>query len=258
MRSLILKRLVVLTTPVLLALGFASCTSRPPITPRLEVASIRQRTLQRFHRSYLLKPANSASDASLARQFAPLLVCEAPAATNPPLLPAQVYFHSSSVQIAGRQHAQFTFWWRVRPNCSSTDPAATIQGIRLTLDSEGRPVIWEVLAEANGLRVFYAAESLEAAAVRDYGPVRSLGDFSLERAADGAGVLARLLSDGPVPMGPIIYLRADAKEVTTVICRCMPSQADEVSGQAEYELVAAPAAPDFGEFPTLLRLPRNF
>ena len=62
--------------------------------------------------------------------------------------------------------------------------------------------------------------------------------FWVERAvADTPGVVvARILEDGPTPMGPIVYLKSVSRDVSTVICRCMNAQASEVVGTSTYRL----------------------
>jgi len=56
-----------------------------------------------------------------------------------------------------------------------------------------------------------------------------------------------LIEEGPVPMGPILYLEAPDRSVGTLICRCMPAQAKAVSRNLEYKLVAWTDAAPFAE-----------
>jgi len=49
-------------------------------------------------------------------------------------------------------------------------------------------------------------------------------------------VVARAIADGPVPMGPIVYLERDSKSVSTIVCRCMPAQARSLLTTSVYEL----------------------
>jgi hypothetical protein len=62
--------------------------------------------------------------------------------------------------------------------------------------------------------------------------------FWVERSlVDAPDILvARILEDGPEPMGPIVYLRGGSHEIDTVICRCMEAQADEVATMGVYGL----------------------
>ena len=60
--------------------------------------------------------------------------------------------------------------------------------------------------------------------------------FWIERSLASAPetVVARVIDDGPTPMGPILYLTVDSQEIVTLICRCMDAQADEVVGGGIY------------------------
>ncbi|MFH1109147.1 MAG: hypothetical protein V1790_08145 [Planctomycetota bacterium] len=51
-------------------------------------------------------------------------------------------------------------------------------------------------------------------------------------------VVARLIDDGPAPMGPYVYLNAPpGRAVTTVLCRCSPSQVEAFIETRYYDLV---------------------
>ena len=50
-------------------------------------------------------------------------------------------------------------------------------------------------------------------------------------------VAARIIDDGPVPMGPYVYLNAPpSRTVTTVLCRCSPSQVEAFIETRYYDL----------------------
>ena len=49
-------------------------------------------------------------------------------------------------------------------------------------------------------------------------------------------IVARVIDDGPVPMGPIVHLSAGSHNVSTLICRCMPTQAKSLLETKTYEL----------------------
>jgi len=58
-----------------------------------------------------------------------------------------------------------------------------------------------------------------------------------------------VIDDGPVAMGPIVYLIAGTHSVSTLICRCMPAQAGKILSTSSYELLPLrlplePAHPD--------------
>ena len=83
----------------------------------------------------------------------------------------------------------------------------------------------------------WAAEQFKGIAFGDPLPGRR---FSIERAADEAPdvVVARIIDDGPVPMGPYVYLNAPpSRAVTTVLCRCSPSQVEAFIETRHYDLL---------------------
>jgi hypothetical protein len=166
--------------------------------------------------------------------------------------------------LNGRQHEQMTYWWTYPKDSLAPPGALPAHGVRITLDSAGQPVIWETLADTSGAQIIFVAQSLEARAFQAFGAPLEGRRFAVESAlADAANVIvARVIEDGPVTMGPIVYLRAGTREVTTVICRCMEAQVRELVGQQEYELVSAPNATrlvrKLGDVQQRLRLPGNF
>jgi len=150
-----------------------------------------------------------------------------------------VYVHVDQVEIASKAHQRFTYLWCY----SSGDPvhgnqALGIQGVRITIDSAGSPVIWEILADESGLDLVFVAESLEAAAKEQWGNVQSGRRFALEQAQRKTPrtVIARVIADGPVPMGPIVYLQRNTRNVSTLVCRCMPAQAKSLLTSSVYLL----------------------
>jgi hypothetical protein len=109
----------------------------------------------------------------------------------------------------------------------------------MVLDHRGFAMMWEILSSDASLRVFFVSKTVERAAERVYG--RPLPDRrycvepSLEQHPDI--VVARIVGDGPQPMGPILYLEHSNHHVTNVICRCEPSQADLFPRTREYQLI---------------------
>jgi hypothetical protein len=114
------------------------------------------------------------------------------------------------------------------------------RGVRITLGQDGLPLVWEALSTDTRTRVLFIAESLEQAARREFGEPLPGRRFSIERAADEAPdvVVARIIDDGPVPMGPYVYLNAPpSRAVTTVLCRCSPSQVEAFIETRYYDLL---------------------
>ena len=100
------------------------------------------------------------------------------------------------------------------------------QGIRITLDARSQPAAWEVLTDTSGLRLIFVSQSLEAAAAAEFGKPLQGRRYAIERDLGQAPgvVVPRVVDDGPVAMGPIVYLCEGTRNVSTVICRCMPAQ----------------------------------
>ena len=223
-------------------------------------AEIYGRANREFANALFFRPATVAATDPSALRFNPLIVQEAgeePAgrrdyfgrifssagrASVEPDHPT-IYFRAGSVILNGRSHEQFTYvWFYPASTPVPEDSALPMQGVRITLDSAGRPVIWEILADTSGAQIIFVAESLEAAAAAEFGHSLPGRRHSIERAVREApgSIVARVIADGPAPMGPIVYLRARTREVGTVTCRCMPDQAKKLVGQGEYELAVFP------------------
>ena len=220
----------------------------------LSLPRIYSRATNEFSTAHFIKPAEP-QDLDTTFKLAPLIIQEALA--DEPLqegfgalslsngvvildrsIPT-VYVHVDQVEIASKAHQRFTYLWCY----SSGDPAhgnraLGIQGVRITTDSAGSPVIWEILADESGLDLVFVAESLEAAAREQWGKVQSGRRFALEQARRKTPrtVIARVIADGPVPMGPIVYLQRNMRNVSTLVCRCMPAQAKSLLTSSFYQL----------------------
>lgn len=146
-----------------------------------------------------------------------------------------VYYRRSAASIHGNDHEQWSFvWWY-----ASDAAVPPRQGVRITLDREGFPMVWEVLDESTGADLVFVSEDLETAALESFGDVEPGREFAVERPIEDSPdvVVARAIESGPVPMGPFVYLDGVSHDVRTVICRCMPSQVNEILGSDEYELL---------------------
>jgi hypothetical protein len=252
----------------LVLVGGTGCATRPPVINSEQAAAFRARAEAHFQRGFYLKPAEASNVATQAWQLAPLFIVEvddtAAADLPSPLARPQVFFQSGHTMLNGRQHEQMTYWWTYPKDSRAPPDALPAQGVRITLDSNGQPVIWETLADTSGAELVFVAQSLELKALQQFVTPLKGRRFAVERAPAGAAgvVVARVIEDGPVTMGPIVYLQAGTRDVTTVICRCMEAQVRELSGQQEYELVSAPNATGLvrklGDVQQRLRLPGNF
>lgn len=227
---------------------------------------IYQRAGLRFSWVEFFKPADTNAD-ELSFKLAPLLLQEVPPASPKPKteLPGStcgklmlterglsldtsrpaIYVVPDTVSLNGQAHARLTYLWFYPDSVGGSEPVHLIaQGVRLTLNSAGAPVIWEELAEESGLKIAYVSESLEQAAQAEFGKPARGRKYGIERADAPDFVVARVIEDGPMPMGPILYLSRGTHYLATLICRCMPAQADNVSSTRSYELVASTSLTD--------------
>ncbi len=149
-----------------------------------------------------------------------------------------IYVHLDTMTLRGEAHPQLSYLW-FYPSNSAASNQLVCQGVRLTLNSSGQPVIWEILGKTSSAALIFASESLEAAAQARFGPPLPGRKYGIEPASNEEPVVVvpRIIDDGPVPMGPIVYLRAATRSVLTVICRCMPAQAKTLRGSFNYELL---------------------
>jgi len=222
-------------------------------------SEIYARATNRFETVELFKPKES-DEQSLAFTLAPLLLQEVARGTGRSdgdqfgaLEPAgegvriesskpTVYFKPDTAVLNGKTHATMTYVWFYAAGRGHTTPwRASAQGIRITLDSSGRPAVWEILSARSRTDIVFVSQSVEAAALAQYGGALPGRRYAVERSlADSPRVVvARVIDDGPVPMGPIVYLRSPSHMVSTLICRCMPAQASRVAKSAYYELADA-------------------
>ncbi|MHC1763303.1 MAG: hypothetical protein AB9869_03205 [Verrucomicrobiia bacterium] len=156
-----------------------------------------------------------------------------------------VYVQQGEVLISGQAHVQVGYAW-----CYQLPPGKPqVRGMRLTLNSSGEPVLWEPLSPEASEPVFYVAESLERAAAARRGPPLPGRRFSIERSAteQSTVLVARLIDDGPVPMGPMVYVQAEDNMISTILCRCMPAQVSQIVENQFYELLPIESLPDAAE-----------
>lgn len=205
--------------------------------------------------SVLVKPHAPGADTN-AFNLAPLFLRETPGklfqalpieligatSASMPATNETVLCYTSTVQLSGRLHQQMTYEWFYPGSNQEAFGGISRQGIRMTLDSDGAPAIWEILEDPTGGDIIFVSDWVEASARRAHGTPLPDRRFSVERglAQAPSTVVARVIDEGPLPMGPIVYLRADTQEIGTITCRCMPPQVAKVSGERDYTLYVAP------------------
>jgi hypothetical protein len=246
----------------LVLLGFAGwaftlggCASAPPMSDSLtgERAQLYSHTATTFEVGTLYKPRPIPA---MGLPLAPLIIHEWPVpdlrsnglpgrlgkVTSSGVNPNEpvVYVGESEIAVSGRRHPQVTFIWV--PESATAEKAPTVRGVRMTLDAAGQPVIWEALGESEHLRVFYVARSLEAAAGAEYGPPLTGRRYAIEPgvAVQPRVMVVKVVDDGPMPMGPIVYVNA-SRTINSISCRCTPAQVRQVPATMEYDLIDAPA-----------------
>ncbi|MCG3128375.1 MAG: hypothetical protein CHACPFDD_03263 [Phycisphaerae bacterium] len=195
-------------------------------------ARIRRETARLFALALFGKPADFADEEVFA--LAPLLAVEAESADAPPPAAPRVHFERGQIRLGSQQRKQLAYTWHFADRDRG---AETDGGVRLTLATDGRPTIYELLTPVDGLRVIYVGEAVERAAAAEFGGPLAGRAFAIERGVDECPdvVVARVLTDGPTPMGPWVYLSIEGA-VTTALCRCSPSQVGESPAGFWYEL----------------------
>jgi hypothetical protein len=240
---------------ILWVCGLVAAGAGQAVIPR---AGIYQRTTNEFAAACFLKPAEVQTN-DLAFTLAPLIMQEVKEATAS--LPAPdrfgglsltngllafdrsrptIYWQADTVRLKGTEHVRFAYVW-----CYSTGASAPgesglqLQGVRITLNTSGQPAIWEVLADDSGADVIYVSQSLESAALAEFGKPLPGRHYAIERGLEEAPgtVVARVIDDGPIAMGPFVYLSGGTRAVSTLLCRCMPAQVRKIAATGSYELV---------------------
>lgn len=225
-------------------------------TDPIAATELRNRAKTEFEWAMLVKPrdvANAAYDLAQAPLFAVQLAEE----DGPSALDARprhladvggqwlfakltdVFVDRRSVSIAGRPYDQVLYAWECAayPERSIRRVSWRICGVRATIGGDGRALVWELLTDPQQDELYVSSAFEDAAKARYGGPLPGR-EFSIERSVDSAPrtIVADVLEDGPIPMGPYVYLADQGRTVTTLLCRCSPSRMNEVAQVAEYEL----------------------
>jgi len=160
-----------------------------------------------------------------------------------------VYVARGSDFIGGEIRPQTVFAWCHEAALSSKTSTVVCRGLRVTYDAEGFPIVWEVLDPSLRADIVFVSNALEQAAEARYGEVLEGRRHRVERAMtdDTGAIVPRVLDDGPMPMGPYVYLDAERGEVATVLCRCMASQVEQFVATTTYQVLPFAELDGLGE-----------
>ncbi len=218
------------------------------------VASIEQSTeaaaageFKPFEHSEVFVPANPPADTLLAR-YAPAIVLETRDDRGYPAefdrfgavrlagaaddIEVQVdtsrptvYGYTSQAKINGTRRPQlvYVWWFPERPSMTKHDPAAgRIDGdtLRLTLDPQNRPAVFEVVQGCGCGHLVYVAEDIERRARNEFGPPEKGKRLSVERDVHDK---RDLIVSGTVRVPangcrPLVYARAGVHAIAGVSC----------------------------------------
>ena len=155
-----------------------------------------------------------------------------------------VYYSTSTLSAGGLAFAQLTYEWWYPFMDKKGKPLTRLkwQGIRMTLNSHGHPVIWEVLNESQHRQVIFVARSLEEKAKSQFTNACPSRQFVVEQPTEitPRTVVARIVEDGPVPMGPAAYVEQGTRDIAAILCRCMPPESTNVLTTSSYTLAPRP------------------
>ncbi len=216
------------------------------------------RATNQFGAAIFFKPAQ-ATNTDFACQLVPLILQEVPswqATASPPGDPfgtvgfsngvpaldpkrPAVYWTADSVWFNGTTHPRVSYqWWYCILQPSGHPTSLSRQGVRITLDSRGQPAVWEILADTSGLRLIFISQSLEKSAAAAFGKPLPGRRYSIEREVGQTPkvIVPRVVEDGQQAMGPIVYLREGTRNVSTLICRCMPAQVKRLIATRTFDL----------------------
>ena len=279
---------IFVTCEIVCFCGCRALPTRRPLTES-ERTALYEQTHREFQNAAFLKPRDGSmadqpfacaplivqeippeSDArQTSERFGAVIIDEAGQVTIDANVPT-VYTTSSSIEIAGRLYDQLSYRWAYPP--ATKGGTQRWRGFRETFGSDGFPVIFEVLSSDAKTTVLYVSQSLASASEETFHSPLPNRRFTIEPplAEHPNVVVARVLEDGPQPMGPYVYLSHDNLTMTTLICRCMPAQFNAVVENDYYDLVPLTSFNELGigieaDMPAasahlerMLRLPADF
>jgi len=232
LRNLTRTRAFVLTGTLAFVATLTAGCARLPVVSQAEREDLYARADRWFDQTVLVKPEDSERPEF---RLAPLLIQQVRSGDRTPEVPYTVYFWPTFGRWHNQVLEQFNYLWFYE---SEAGGRKTPQGVRITLDTAGRPIVWEILRDRTGARILYVSQAVEGAAMREFPAPLAHRRFWVERGVSETPevVVARVINDSETIMGPILYLEAGTHDVSTLICRCMEAQAREVLGTGTYGL----------------------
>lgn len=237
--------------------GAAPTPSRAADTPHAvgRFDHLYDRTTRRFEHADFYKPDPS-HEADPLFPLAPLIVIERTdfnpgAADRPGVNLPSLVLHTAEAEVhfgpvLRRQilFHQLPFLAQHRTDASTTsDLLVSPPAVRFTLTELGAPMIAEILpgpsGESSGPLVVFVSRTLEDAARRQYGSPLPDRRYACEPPMESmpAIVVAGVFEDPPVVSGPYLYFADKGQTLTTVLCRCSPSQVGDFVTNQYYQLL---------------------
>lgn len=165
-----------------------------------------------------------------------------------------IYWYASEAKVRDRRHRQYTYvwWFPERPPMKDGDPVAgSIDGdtLRITLDSAGRPGVFEVVQSCGCGHLVYVSRRVEEDAKKEFGGVEPGKRLAVERSTK---TRRDLIVSGCVDVPddgvrPVVYIVAGYHEVAKL--ETLPR--DGSSGTTPTEKRSY----DLAEYAALSRLP---
>ena len=234
-----------------------------PTTPTLEdIARIRSMADLEFKKAIFWKPQNTIGTG--LGDMAILLVEQVePPALRPPIgqfgavvenangkIEVQeseptIYFGWAQTKIGGDTYRQITFLWFYPNRAPDSRWPIAWRMVRLTLDKSGALFTAEAIDDLDKWDRFFVSASLEDLTQQLYRVPKPGRKFCLERPVEEApkAMVVRVMEEGPIPTGPYVYLTWPDREISTLLCRCSPSQAEEFVEDRTYVLRPLQALP---------------
>lgn len=188
------------------------------------------RGLQTVERVLYFKPHPEGHD-PIDVQLAPLMLRDGRNASADAA--PEVRFLTNTVTLGNQRFEQRTFEWFVDRSARRR----VVQSVRLTFDAAGLPAIWEVRHDPSGAEIIWVSQKFEIGAAAQFGKPLAGRVLSAARSTADAPrfVEGGIVDDGPMPMGPMLYVAADGT-VLSIACRCSAFEARSLEDRGTYRL----------------------